>query len=188
MTTFMFRRLAASMALVALGGALAAACGGDTTTTTTTTTTGGTTSGGDKPNGGTLNPPTVNDGTGKPSNATDVTCQEATQCGNWSCDCSDGYVVYSAFCKNGYCLDAAGACTDACTTSLWSHGKWSGTAGGGPGSDSSSATGSSSSSGGAGGSGGSGAGGSPPSCLDFGAACTDPQQCCSLDCNLGTCN
>jgi hypothetical protein len=188
MATLNIRKLAASVVIVALGGALAAACGGGGAETT-----GGTTSGSEKPNGGTLNPPPIDDGTGKPSNATSFTCQVADECGNWFCDCSDGFVVNSAFCKNGYCLDAAGACSNACKTNLWDHGTWTGTAGGGPGGTSvtTSTTGGDGAGGGgvggSDGSGGFGGGGPDPVCLESGATCSEPQECCSFDCYFGTC-
>ncbi len=129
MMTLMFRKLAASMVIVALGGASAAACSGGSGETT-----GGATNGAEKPNGGTLDPPPVDDGTGKPSNATNFTCHVAEDCGYWYCECSDGFVVNSELCMNGYCLNASGACSNACKTPLWDHGKWTGIAGGGPGS------------------------------------------------------
>lgn len=186
MTISKIRKLAASMAILALGGALAAACSGGSA---------------DKPNGGTLNPPPVNDGTGKPSNATSYTCQEASDCGNWFCDCTDGFVVNSAFCKNGYCLDAAGACSNACKTNLWDHGSWSGTAGGGPGKTSVATTGGVTSGGdvtsggfggggfgGSDGSGGFGGSGPDPVCFESGEACSDSLECCSFDCYFGTCS
>lgn len=72
-------------------------------------------------------------GSSKPSGATNVTCQSEEDCGYWFCDCKDssGDVspVNSANCTNGYCLDAAASCPDACAA----FGKtWTGTAGGGP--------------------------------------------------------
>ena len=188
MMSFMFRKLAATTVIVALGGAFAAACSGGSGETTTR----GTGSGADKPNGGTLNPPPVDDGTGKPSNATSFTCNVAEDCGNWFCECSDGFVVNSAFCMNGYCLDASGACADACTTSLWDHGTWTGFAGGGPG-GTSVTTGSDGSGGGNGGvgggdgSGGYGGEGPGPVCLEYGEQCSDPLECCSYACDFGTC-
>ncbi len=72
-------------------------------------------------------------GTGKPSDATSVTCMTADQCGYWYCRCDDGAVVNSALCTNGYCMGAASACPRACM--YFNHGGWTGEAGGGPGSN-----------------------------------------------------
>lgn len=69
-------------------------------------------------------------GGSKPADATDVTCKNSSECAYWYCRCEDGAVVNSAKCDNGYCLNAKGACPDACTT--FNHGKWTGEAGGGP--------------------------------------------------------
>ncbi len=194
MMTFMFRKLAASMVIVALGGAFAAACSGGSGETT-----GGTTSGAEKPNGGTLDPPPVDDGTGKPSNATSFTCHVPEDCGYWYCECSDGFVVNSEFCMNGYCLDASGACSNACKTPLWDHGSWTGIADGGPGRTNvttggpSVTTGGDGSGGGNGGvgggdgSGGYGGEGPGPVCLEYGESCGDPLDCCSYACDFGTC-
>jgi hypothetical protein len=187
MRSFKVGTWAASMSLVALGGLFAGACGGGGADTTTTT--GGTTGDGHKPMGGTLNPPAVNDGTGKPANATDFTCQSPFDCDGWLCDCSDGYVVYSAFCWNGYCIDATGACPNACTTPLWDHGSWTGAVGD-PTPITSGGVGGAGPSGGVGGASSSGGvGGSPaPTCLDSGAPCSDSSECCSYFCNFDTCN
>ncbi len=75
--------------------------------------------------------PTINDGSGKPSNATNYTCASSDGCAYWYCQCADGFIVNSANCYNGYCLDAAGSCPNACDT--FHHGAWTGVAGGGPG-------------------------------------------------------
>lgn len=76
------------------------------------------------------NPPNQQTGGGVPSGATSVTCTQGEDCGYWYCQCADGFVVNSALCSNGYCMDAASQCQDACT--YFSHGAWTGAAGGGP--------------------------------------------------------
>lgn len=99
-----------------LGGLLLAACGG----------------GGDSigPGAQSFDPPAEQQGTGKPSDATQVTCARAEDCGYWYCRCEDGAVVNSALCVNGYCMNAQSACPRACT--YFNHGAWTGEAGGGP--------------------------------------------------------
>lgn len=99
-----------------LGFLLLAACGGD----------------GDSIGPGTesFDPPTEQQGSGKPSGATTVTCEEAADCGYWFCRCEDGAVVNSALCVNDYCMDAQSACPRACDA--FDHGAWTGQAGGGP--------------------------------------------------------
>ena len=75
-------------------------------------------------------PPAEQMGTGKPADATSVTCSRADDCGYWYCRCEDGAVVNSALCQNGYCMGAATACPRACE--YFNHGMWTGEAGGGP--------------------------------------------------------
>ena len=75
-------------------------------------------------------PPNEQMGSGKPSDATSVTCTKAEDCGYWYCRCEDGAVVNSALCTNGYCMGAASACPRACE--YFHHGAWTGEAGGGP--------------------------------------------------------
>ena len=76
-------------------------------------------------------PPSEGSGSGKPSDATNVTCSDAADdCGYWFCRCEDGAVVNSALCVNGYCMGAASACPRACE--YFQHGAWTGEAGGGP--------------------------------------------------------
>lgn len=174
------------MGVVVLGGVFTGACGGGGADTTA----GGTTGSSPKPAGGTLNPPAVNDGTGMPINTTGETCQSAYDCSLWSCDCTDDYIIYAAFCLNGYCLDASGACPDACTTPLWNHGSWTGTTGG-EGPVITSGVGATSGNGGVGGgnsSGGVGGGDPGPTCTESGEPCTESSDCCSYFCNLDTCN
>lgn len=174
---------AAAIGLVAFGVVFTGACGGGRADATA----GGASGGGPKQTGGTLNPPAVNDGTGKPANATDYTCQSAFDCNGWLCDCSDGGIVYSAFCMNGYCLDDTGACPDACTTPLWNHGSWTGTVGNGSPDPSGGVT-SGSGVGGGSSSGGNGGGDPGPTCVESGAPCTESSECCSYFCNLDMCN
>ena len=75
-------------------------------------------------------PPAEQQGSGKPTDATSVTCQQADDCGYWFCRCEDGAVVNSALCVNGFCMGAASACPRACDA--FHHGAWTGEAGGGP--------------------------------------------------------
>jgi hypothetical protein len=83
---------------------------------------------------------------GKPSGATNYTCEVSEECGYWFCNCEDGGLVNAGFCENGYCMDDYVACPQAC--SEFGHGAWVSTAGGGPGgSDEGSSSSSSSSSG-----------------------------------------
>ncbi|MDQ3367330.1 MAG: hypothetical protein M3680_18050 [Myxococcota bacterium] len=78
-----------------------------------------------------FDPPPEQQGTGKPGDATSVTCSEAKDCDYWYCRCEDGAVVNSALCVNGFCMNAAAACPRACE--YFDHGAWTGQAGGGPG-------------------------------------------------------
>ncbi len=64
--------------------AVLAACGGDDG------------DGGVGPGSQSYDPPTEQQGSGKPSDATDVTCSQADDCGYWYCGCEDGFVVNSA--------------------------------------------------------------------------------------------
>jgi hypothetical protein len=80
----------------------------------------------------TFTPPSEQTGGGRPSGATEETCVAADDCSYWYCRCGDGAIVNSALCVNGYCMDAASACPDACE--YFGHGAWTGEAGGGPGS------------------------------------------------------
>ena len=99
------------------------ACGGD----------------GDSPTGPgdqSYNPPAETMGSGTPTGATSYTCEQAEDCGYWYCRCEDGAVVNSALCVNGYCMNAETACPRACE--YFDHGKWTGEAGGGPGTTTSS--------------------------------------------------
>ncbi len=72
-------------------------------------------------------------GSSKPSGATSVTCSTADDCGYWFCDCKqpsgDVSPVNGRSCNNGYCMDAAHSCPDACSAFGYT---WMGTAGGGP--------------------------------------------------------
>jgi hypothetical protein len=77
-----------------------------------------------------FDPPSEMMGSGKPSDATSVTCTNAEDCGYWHCRCEDGFVVNSALCTNGYCMNAQAACPRACQ--YFNHGGWTGEAGGGP--------------------------------------------------------
>lgn len=99
--------------------AVLAACGGDDG------------DGGIGPGSQSYDPPSEQQGSGKPSDATDVTCSQAEDCDYWYCGCEDGFVVNSALCVNGYCMGAATACPRACE--YFGHGDWTGAAGGGPG-------------------------------------------------------
>jgi len=74
--------------------------------------------------------PPINDGTGMPDNTTGETCTSSSDCAYWYCECTDGAVVNSVNCTNGYCLDASGACPGSCE--VFGHGAWTGSAGGGP--------------------------------------------------------
>src|SRR5690349_6862082 len=74
-------------------------------------------------------PPTTNNGGGKPTNATNATCGSADDCAWWYCECSDGAVVNSRTCTNGYCLAADGTCPGGCAS--FNHGSWTGNYGGG---------------------------------------------------------
>jgi hypothetical protein len=85
----------------------------------------------DHPGDQDFTPPPTDDGTGMPPGATSFTCDVGEDCDFWFCQCADGAVVNSAFCVNGYCMDAASACPDACA--FFDHGNWTGAAGGGPG-------------------------------------------------------
>lgn len=189
MGSFKSGRWAAALSIVAFGGVFTGACSGSRPEVTTTGTQ-------DNPPDELLVPPAVNDGTGKPLDATSSTCASPFDCPGWYCDCSDGGVVYSKYCKNGYCLNAAGSCSDACTTPFWNHGSWTGgTAPPTAGSYGSYGVGGSdwSTSGGFGGgngsaSGGVGGGDPGPTCSDSGAPCSDSSQCCSYFCNFDTCN
>jgi hypothetical protein len=78
-----------------------------------------------------FDPPSEQQGSGKPSDATTVTCTQAEDCGYWYCRCEDGAIVNSALCVNGYCMGAQTACPRACD--YFNHGPWTGEAGGGPG-------------------------------------------------------
>jgi hypothetical protein len=82
------------------------------------------------PRGSQTHTPPASTGGGRPSNATSYTCSAASDCAYWFCRCADGAVVNSANCTNGYCLDASGACPEACAA--FSHGSWTGEYGGGP--------------------------------------------------------
>jgi hypothetical protein len=75
-------------------------------------------------------PPPTNNGEGRPSGATTFTCEVAEDCGYWHCRCDDGFVVNTANCTNGYCLDASSTCPEACE--YFDHGGWTGEYGGGP--------------------------------------------------------
>ena len=99
-----------------LVGVALAACGGD----------------GDSvgPGSQSYDPPAEQQGSGKPSDSTSVTCSQAEDCGYWYCRCDDGAVVNSALCVNGYCMGAQSACPRACE--YFNHGGWTGEAGGGP--------------------------------------------------------
>jgi hypothetical protein len=72
-------------------------------------------------------------GSTKPTGATTVTCNVADDCGYWFCDCKqpsgDVMPVNARNCKNGFCMDAASSCPDACSAFGYT---WMGTAGGGP--------------------------------------------------------
>lgn len=172
---------AAALSIVAFGGVFTGACSGSRPDVTTTGTQGNTPD-------EVLTPPAVNDGTGKPLDATGYTCDSPGGCAGWYCDCSDGDIVYAAICANGYCLNASGSCADACTTPFWNHGSWTGgttmwtpppTSGVG-----------SYGVGGSDGSASGGVGGSDPgpTCSDSGAPCSDSSECCSYFCNFDTCN
>lgn len=92
--------------------------------------TGGGDSSGVKPGAEDFVPPPTNDDKGKPSGATDMSCSAANPCDYWYCQCNDGFVVNSADCRNGFCMDAASSCPVACD--YFGHNGWSGIAGGGP--------------------------------------------------------
>ena len=103
--------------ILALVCIVAAACGGDD-------------DGSIGPGNQNYDPPTEQQGSGKPSDATSVTCSQAEDCGYWYCRCEDGAVVNSALCVNGFCMGAQSACPRACE--YFDHGAWTGEAGGGP--------------------------------------------------------
>ncbi len=68
----------------------------------------------------------------QPSTANSELCPNSgNQCSNYFCRCADGAPVNSSSCVNGSCQVAATHCESACQK--FGHGKWTGTAGGGPG-------------------------------------------------------
>jgi hypothetical protein len=86
---------------------------------------------------------------GATGTANGETCpnQTTNECSNYFCRCADGASVNSSLCTNGQCQVPEMHCEKACQA--FKHGKWTGTAGGGPkaGTSSSSSGGTSSSGG-----------------------------------------
>jgi hypothetical protein len=102
--------------------ALFAACSSGTSTS------GGTPAGGSGSttgtgNSGSTTPTGTANGESCPNNTT-------SECSNYFCRCADNAVVNSSLCTNGQCQIASQHCEKACQT--FKHGKWSGTAAGGP--------------------------------------------------------
>ncbi|MFT3766918.1 MAG: hypothetical protein QM820_15580 [Minicystis sp.] len=120
-------------------------------------------------------PPATDDGSGPPPNATGVICNGPWDCDFWLCGCSDGEIVGVSICLNGFCIDASGACPEAC--SALGHGDFTGDAQGGPGSGIGAPP--DEGGGGAGGAGGGGGG----DCSVDGDSCGSNGDCCSGVCD-----
>jgi hypothetical protein len=99
------------------------ACSSGTSSTGPTSTSGGSPSGSTTPGsgGGT---------TGGTANGESCSSNTTNECSNYFCRCADNAVVNSSLCTNGQCQVASQHCETACQT--FKHGKWAGTAGGGP--------------------------------------------------------
>lgn len=116
-------------------------------------------------------PPVSDDGNGPPAKSSGIACSALGDCDFWLCHCSDGALVASSICENGFCLNADGACSLACD--YFGDGTFTGAAQGGPGSGIGGP--------GDGGGGGGGAGGGD--CAAVGDDCGSDDECCSGFCD-----
>jgi hypothetical protein len=114
--------------------------------------------------------PTTTQPTGK-------TCGAADDCAYWYCQCNDGAVVNSRLCSQSTCQGPKAHCPSACTT--FSHGGWSGSAGGGDAPSTSSGADSGTTS--------PGACSDKSQCATFSCGCTDGSRITGQDCLSNAC-